>query len=44
MPPSTNSAGAITPVPSGGGPMTIACPLANTLKAAEDRKAPHDAA
>lgn len=28
-------AGAITPVPGGVGPMTIACLLANTLKAAE---------
>ena len=27
-------AGAITPVPGGVGPMTIACLLANTLKAA----------
>ncbi|MDX1975328.1 MAG: bifunctional methylenetetrahydrofolate dehydrogenase/methenyltetrahydrofolate cyclohydrolase FolD [Rickettsiales bacterium] len=29
-------AGAITPVPGGVGPMTIACLLANTLKAAKD--------
>jgi methylenetetrahydrofolate dehydrogenase (NADP+) / methenyltetrahydrofolate cyclohydrolase len=29
-----NTAGAITPVPGGVGPMTIACLLANTLKAA----------
>ncbi len=29
-------AGAITPVPGGVGPMTIACLLANTLKAAEN--------
>jgi len=29
------SAGAITPVPGGVGPMTIACLLANTVKAAE---------
>jgi methylenetetrahydrofolate dehydrogenase (NADP+)/methenyltetrahydrofolate cyclohydrolase len=28
------SAGAITPVPGGVGPMTIACLLANTLRAA----------
>jgi methylenetetrahydrofolate dehydrogenase (NADP+)/methenyltetrahydrofolate cyclohydrolase len=28
------AAGAITPVPGGVGPMTIACLLANTLKAA----------
>jgi methylenetetrahydrofolate dehydrogenase (NADP+)/methenyltetrahydrofolate cyclohydrolase len=28
-------AGAITPVPGGVGPMTIACLLGNTLKAAE---------
>ena len=33
----TNStvAGAITPVPGGPGPMTIACLLANTLEAAK---------
>jgi methylenetetrahydrofolate dehydrogenase (NADP+)/methenyltetrahydrofolate cyclohydrolase len=30
-------AGAITPVPGGVGPMTIACLLANTLKAARAR-------
>jgi methylenetetrahydrofolate dehydrogenase (NADP+)/methenyltetrahydrofolate cyclohydrolase len=30
-----NVAGAITPVPGGVGPMTIACLLANTLKAAQ---------
>ena len=30
-----NFAGAITPVPGGVGPMTIACLLANTVKAAE---------
>lgn len=30
-------AGAITPVPGGVGPMTIACLLANTLKAAQTR-------
>ncbi|MCY1299334.1 Bifunctional protein FolD protein [compost metagenome] len=29
------NAGAITPVPGGVGPMTIACLLANTLTAAE---------
>jgi len=29
-----NSAGAITPVPGGVGPMTIACLLLNTLRAA----------
>jgi methylenetetrahydrofolate dehydrogenase (NADP+)/methenyltetrahydrofolate cyclohydrolase len=29
-------AGAITPVPGGVGPMTIACLLANTVKAARD--------
>jgi len=37
-------AGAITPVPGGVGPMTIACLLANTLKAAAwaaGREAPH---
>ena len=28
-------AGAITPVPGGVGPMTIACLMANTLRAAE---------
>jgi methylenetetrahydrofolate dehydrogenase (NADP+)/methenyltetrahydrofolate cyclohydrolase len=32
-----NVAGAITPVPGGVGPMTIACLLANTLKAAKAR-------
>jgi methylenetetrahydrofolate dehydrogenase (NADP+)/methenyltetrahydrofolate cyclohydrolase len=31
-------AGAITPVPGGVGPMTIACLLANTLKAFERRR------
>ena len=31
---------AITPVPGGVGPMTIACLLANTLKAARRRRAP----
>ncbi len=31
-------AGAITPVPGGVGPMTIACLLANTVKAAQARK------
>ena len=30
-------AGAITPVPGGVGPMTIACLLANTVKAAENK-------
>ena len=30
-----NVAGAITPVPGGVGPMTIACLLANTLQAAQ---------
>lgn len=30
-------AGAITPVPGGVGPMTIACLLSNTLKAAQER-------
>jgi methylenetetrahydrofolate dehydrogenase (NADP+)/methenyltetrahydrofolate cyclohydrolase len=33
-------AGWITPVPGGVGPMTIACLLANTLKAARARRAP----
>jgi methylenetetrahydrofolate dehydrogenase (NADP+)/methenyltetrahydrofolate cyclohydrolase len=33
-------AGAITPVPSGVGPMTIACLMANTVKAAKGRLAP----
>jgi methylenetetrahydrofolate dehydrogenase (NADP+)/methenyltetrahydrofolate cyclohydrolase len=33
-------AGAITPVPGGVGPMTIACLLENTLKAAIARRAP----
>ncbi|MEM9470016.1 MAG: bifunctional methylenetetrahydrofolate dehydrogenase/methenyltetrahydrofolate cyclohydrolase, partial [Pseudomonadota bacterium] len=32
-----NSAGAITPVPGGVGPMTITYLLANTLKAAEKK-------
>ena len=32
-------AGAITPVPGGVGPMTIACLLSNTVTAAEDRRA-----
>lgn len=32
----SNVAGAITPVPGGVGPMTIACLLKNTLQAAED--------
>jgi methylenetetrahydrofolate dehydrogenase (NADP+)/methenyltetrahydrofolate cyclohydrolase len=32
-------AGWITPVPGGVGPMTIACLLANTLKAAKARAA-----
>ena len=32
-------AGAITPVPGGVGPMTIACLLANTLTSAERRHA-----
>jgi methylenetetrahydrofolate dehydrogenase (NADP+)/methenyltetrahydrofolate cyclohydrolase len=31
-------AGAITPVPGGVGPMTIACLLENTLMAAEARR------
>ena len=31
-------AGAITPVPGGVGPMTIACLLANTLTSAERRQ------
>jgi methylenetetrahydrofolate dehydrogenase (NADP+)/methenyltetrahydrofolate cyclohydrolase len=31
-------AGAVTPVPGGAGPMTIACLLANTLKAARARR------
>jgi methylenetetrahydrofolate dehydrogenase (NADP+)/methenyltetrahydrofolate cyclohydrolase len=31
-------AGAITPVPGGVGPMTIACLLKNTLQAARDRR------
>ena len=35
-------AGAITPVPGGVGPMTIACLLNNTLEAARKRKAPDD--
>jgi methylenetetrahydrofolate dehydrogenase (NADP+)/methenyltetrahydrofolate cyclohydrolase len=30
-------AGAITPVPGGVGPMTIACLLANTLQAASQK-------
>jgi methylenetetrahydrofolate dehydrogenase (NADP+)/methenyltetrahydrofolate cyclohydrolase len=30
-------AGAITPVPRGVGPMTIACLIANTVKAAKAR-------
>jgi methylenetetrahydrofolate dehydrogenase (NADP+) / methenyltetrahydrofolate cyclohydrolase len=30
-------AGAITPVPGGAGPMTIACLLANTVRAAAAR-------
>ncbi len=34
-----NIAGAITPVPGGVGPMTIACLLENTLAAAIDRRA-----
>jgi len=33
-------AGAITPVPGGVGPMTIACLLQNTLTAALRRRAP----
>ena len=33
-----NIAGAITPVPGGGGPMTIACLLENTVTAAERRR------
>jgi methylenetetrahydrofolate dehydrogenase (NADP+)/methenyltetrahydrofolate cyclohydrolase len=33
-------AGAITPVPGGVGPMTIACLLSNTLQAARARRAP----
>jgi methylenetetrahydrofolate dehydrogenase (NADP+)/methenyltetrahydrofolate cyclohydrolase len=37
-------AGWITPVPGGVGPMTIACLLANTLKAARARSAHADAA
>jgi methylenetetrahydrofolate dehydrogenase (NADP+)/methenyltetrahydrofolate cyclohydrolase len=32
-------AGAITPVPGGVGPMTIACLLENTVTAAERRRA-----
>jgi methylenetetrahydrofolate dehydrogenase (NADP+)/methenyltetrahydrofolate cyclohydrolase len=32
-------AGAITPVPGGVGPMTIACLLENTVRAAERRRA-----
>jgi methylenetetrahydrofolate dehydrogenase (NADP+)/methenyltetrahydrofolate cyclohydrolase len=35
-------AGAITPVPGGVGPMTIACLLQNTLRAARRRTAPSD--
>ncbi len=34
-------AGAITPVPGGVGPMTIACLLSNTVKAATARQAQH---
>lgn len=37
-------AGAITPVPGGVGPMTIACLLENTLIAAQARMAGHNAA
>jgi methylenetetrahydrofolate dehydrogenase (NADP+) / methenyltetrahydrofolate cyclohydrolase len=37
--PAAQVAGAITPVPGGVGPMTIACLLQNTLKAAERRMA-----
>ena len=33
---SSEVAGAITPVPGGVGPMTIACLLRNTVKAARD--------
>ena len=33
-------AGAITPVPGGVGPMTIACLLRNTLQAARERRLP----
>jgi methylenetetrahydrofolate dehydrogenase (NADP+)/methenyltetrahydrofolate cyclohydrolase len=33
-----NIAGAITPVPGGVGPMTIACLLENTVVAAERRR------
>jgi len=33
-------AGAITPVPGGVGPLTIACLLENTVEAAERRRAP----
>ena len=36
-------AGAITPVPGGVGPMTIACLLSNTLRAARDDVEVHDA-
>lgn len=36
-------AGAITPVPGGVGPMTIACLLDNTVTAAERRRGPHPA-
>jgi methylenetetrahydrofolate dehydrogenase (NADP+)/methenyltetrahydrofolate cyclohydrolase len=35
-------AGAITPVPGGVGPMTIACLLRNTLQAAKQRRLPKD--
>jgi methylenetetrahydrofolate dehydrogenase (NADP+)/methenyltetrahydrofolate cyclohydrolase len=38
--PAAEVAGAITPVPGGVGPMTIACLLQNTLKAAERRMTP----
>lgn len=37
-----NVAAAITPVPGGVGPMTIACLLANTIRAAEKSAAPQE--
>jgi methylenetetrahydrofolate dehydrogenase (NADP+)/methenyltetrahydrofolate cyclohydrolase len=35
-------AGAITPVPGGVGPMTLACLLRNTLEAARSQLSPHN--
>jgi methylenetetrahydrofolate dehydrogenase (NADP+)/methenyltetrahydrofolate cyclohydrolase len=43
-PDAVNVAGALTPVPGGVGPMTIAMLMSNTVKAARLRRSPKDSA